>query len=412
MSENIVELLAKLNSAFKRLNLYAPEHPMCISTLDNALETAQSVLEKEKSLTLGVSGATAVYKGQPIMKSQKRAEAFLSALGKAGVEWFRIGEGVRKEEILRWLLFLRDMSNFETPQNNPAWEGDAIRMEYSPQPDEPGDDRASMADLVDSLSFFFRSGTRLEIKTISGLAEAVASDFGEEELPLATLETALNRKEYLVRRGLLVMLVSIAIARKLGIGPEFLPDIGLSGLLCDTGLSSAEEGFLTSRQGGHGEERLWTEHPVKGAKMLAQSGVHAMAVVAAAEHHWGLKHASDTRHPASAIVGLSDDLVGRVIGGVGLPAHRLDLALIDLAKEGSHYQTGLVRMLIEMSGLFHPGTPVRLSNKKKGRIEQANSLDPLKPVVLLDDEGKCELLDLAVRGETITLAGVVQEQSR
>jgi len=359
MSDSIVGLLAKLNSAFKRLSLYAPEHPMSMSTLEKALETAQSVLKNEGSLTLGVSESTAVYKGQPIVKSRKHAEAFLSGLSKAGVEWFRISEGVRGEELLRWLLFLRDVSNSEPPQDVPIWDGDAIRMGCSGQPEVPAEFTESTEELVESLEFFFRSGTRLDIQAILGLAEAVASDFEEEQLPLATLEAALDREEYLVRRGLLVMLVSMAVARRLGIESKLLPDIGLSGLLCDTGLSGAEEAFLTSRQGGQGGLPFWADHPVAGAKTLANSGVHAVVVVAAAEHHWGLKHASATRHPVSTIVGLADDLVGRVIGGVGMPAHRLDLALIDLAKEGSHYQMGLIRMLIEMSGLFgHPAFPI------------------------------------------------------
>lgn len=409
MTEQIVDILVSLNTALRQLKFYPPEHPICVSAIDKAFQKAETALENEDWITIGLSGETMICQGHPLVELGKRADTLCAALLSLDVSWITFRHGLVRDELTGWLLHLRDTSQRAGTKTPEAWVGIWIRMggrETAGKTDDS--DRVPTKDIVGAFSDWLRIGDNPEVKGIRELMGGVAREVDSDELPLGIVEGALDSNQYMVQRGLLVSLISMAVGKGMGVDSTILCDIGLAGLFCDIALASVNDRLLGSKHGDSIDSEPWNDHPVESARILMRSQAPSIAVVAASEHHWGLKYASPARHPFSSIVGIADDVVGRILGGYGQPGHRLDTALIGLAREGDHYPHELVWHLFQMSGLFAEGSPVRLSNKKRATIELMNPRDPLRPRVVLEEketpEPSCDLSKLA-RGPTI--AGLV-----
>jgi hypothetical protein len=253
-------------------------------------------------------------------------------------------------------------------------------------------------NLVGAFTDWLRVGGTPPVDDIRECLDGVVRELESDELPLTTVESALDAGRYLMRRAVLVSLISLSLGKRLGLESTVLLDVGIAGVFCDIGLAAVNDRILGSKHGDLIDRVLWNTHPIEGARILMRSQASSVSAVIVSEHHWGLERATSSRHPFSSIVGMADDIVGRILGGYGQPGHRLDTALIGLARDGTHYIPDLVSHLFEMSGLFTEGSRVRLSNKKRATIERMNPRDPLRPRVILEEakpgEPPCDLSQL------------------
>lgn len=412
MPERVVGLLTKLNVGFKKLRLYPPEHTMCVTAIDAAMEALKAATAEERPLTIGLSGTTAVHKGQPLVDLGTKAHALLEALAAGRVQWIRIDGAAERSDVIAFLLSAAKMVDEGPPPLAVAEPTGPIILGYSETTGDAHRGFLSRAgSVLRSMVLAFRAGD--SAVPMSELRETIAT-MSDEVMkgapPLGILELAMGQREYMIRRAVLTSALAMGLGRRMGLPHAMVQQMGLAGLLADVALFRADEDSLIHRSGGPHQIPRWSEHPSDGARILAAAGAPSLVVVAAAEHHWGLKYASPARHPASSLIGLADAVVGKLLGGFGSPSHRLDLALIGLASEGTHYPVELVRTLLDVSGLFAKGARVRLSNRHRGEIVTPNPLDPLKPEVLMDGETEgMKLVDLASPGERLTLAAVLEE---
>jgi hypothetical protein len=385
MTEQTIDLFVSLNTALRQLKLYPPEHPVCASAIENALEKTEATLENKDRITFGLAGDTVICEGYPLVELGKLADSLCSALRSLSISWITFGHGLARHELAGWLLHLKDASRPAGKEGWEAWTGSSIRMggrETGGKSLDPV--RFPAEEIVAGFSGWLRTGGTTAVNDLRGLMGGVAKEVESEKLPLAVVEHALDSHQYLVQRGLCVSLISMALGKRVGIGGATLCDIGLAGLLCDVGLASVNDRSLASKHSGSIDPEVWSNHPAEGGRTLLRSLAPSIAVVAASEHHWGLKYSSSTRHPFSTVVGIADDIVGRILGGYGQPGHRLDTALIGLAREGDHYPHELIWHLFQMSGLFGEGSRVRLSNRKRATIRRMNPRDPVRPRVVLE----------------------------
>jgi len=410
MPEATIDLLTKLNVAYKKLRLYPAEHTMCAKAMDAAME-ALRVATSGDAVTIGFTGMTAVHKGAPLVDLGSRALALLDALSAGRVRWIRIDQTASRAEVVDFLLLVGQLSDSsaERPKDD-QWQGIHIGLA-----EVSGDTNPNLyaqdGDMLRSVILSFRSdGTTLPMAEIGRFMIKMADEVSGGGPPLGVLDLAMGLREYIVKRSVFTAALSMGLSCRLGLPRPLIQQVGMAGLLADIALFRVDEDALARRHGGSQQIARWSEHPSDAARILAAAGAPSLVVVVAAEHHWGLKYASPARHPASSLVGLADTLIGHLLGGYGAPSRRLDLALIGLASEGTHYPVDLVRTVLDMSGLFVKGTRVRLSNRQKGEIVTANPNDPVKPEVLVDGEAEgMKLVDLASPSERLGLAAVLEE---
>ncbi len=410
MVDPLVNLLTRLNTAFKKLRLYPPEHSMCAGAIDAAMEALVQATSGADSVTFGLAGTTAVHQGAPLVELGTKAQALLDALASARIRWVRLEKSATRDDVVGFLSSLLHQEEFGASMASAPHTGIQFGVAEASQGNVEGP-LGAIGEVLRSVIISFRAGGfGLPMAEIEAFIQAAWAQIDSSSPALSLLELAMSRREYMVRRGLLTCAISMALARKLGVGPRMCEQVGLAGLLADVALFRVDEATLATRHGGPEHIPRWMEHPSEGARILAASGAPSLAVVVAAEHHWGLKYASPARHPASSLVGLVDALVGHLLGGFGAPAHRLDLALIRLATEGTYYPSELLRAILDMSGLFVKGARVRLSNRQKGEIVTPNPQDPLRPEVLIDGEAEgMRLVDLSTTGDRLSLAAVLEE---
>lgn len=412
MPEKVINLLTWLNGAHKRLRLYPVEHTMCASAINAAMKALNAAGSEEQTITIGLTGTAAVYRGVPLVDLGTRAQALLDALAAMKAQWVRFDRTATQDELVRFLIFCGTYDDLrEKGQAPPPWQGQGIRLGFAETSDPASNLYSSAGEMLQSVVISFRSGgSSVPLGDLRGFMGAIAIEIDGGSPPLNVLDLAMAQGDYIIRRSLLTAALSAGIARRMGLPSTLLPELTLAGLLADVALFRVDEEIVTRRHGGTQQIPRWSDHPSDAARILAATGASSLVIVVASEHHWGLKYASPARHPASSLVGLADTLVGQLLGGFGAAAHRLDLALIDVASKGTHYPSELVRAVLAMSGLFVKGARVRLSNREKGEIVTPNPVDPLKPEVLLDGEGEgMRLIDLASLGERLFLAAVLEE---
>jgi len=405
MSDPVTNALVGMNSALRNLRLYPPEHSLSLTAVERAYGLLNLCLDESGDLTLGISGNKAIHAGRILYESEKRAESIMSILSEAGITWLRISTGISQEELGQWLLLLSEIDDDRMTIH--SWEGEHIH--HGAGESESANARSERGLLLMEIVFRgLQTRKQLPYDDIRQFFERQLADIRKGYPPLAVLELSLGQDNYLIERGLLVSALSMVIGRCIGLDDEMILQLGAGGMLCDIGLIDVDNSILSSHQGGTEIIPNWDDHAVAGARILAKIGAPSVSVVVAAEHHWGLKVASPARHPVSVIVGMADDLIGRILGGYGCSQRRLDLALIDLWKEGEHYPPLILNSLMKMSGIFEIDTVIRLSNRKQARIVEVNATEPIRPkVVLLDDEST--IIDLSSPEERVTISAVTIE---
>ena len=405
MPDPVTSALAGMNSALRNLRLYPPDHSLSVAATERAYNLLRECLNHSGDLTLGISGNKAIHAGRILYESENRVDSIMSILSEVGITWIRISGGISREELEQWLIMLSESES--DPMTINSWEGKHIHHGAGESESmKAGNERGLM--LMEIVFRTVRSGKTLPYDEIRQFFEKQLIDVRKGFPPLMVMELALSYDDYVIQRGLLVAVLSMVIGRCLGLDDEILLQLGIGGLLCDAGLHDVDNSVLASHQGGVEIVPGWKDHAVIGARKLAEIGAPSVSITVAAEHHWGLRFASPSRHPASVIVGLADDLIGRILGGFGCMQRRLDLALIDLWNEGGHYPPPLLNSLMKMSGLFEKDTMVRLSNRKQARIVEVNVTEPIYPrVVLVEDEST--IIDLSSSEERLSLSAVLFE---
>jgi len=144
------------------------------------------------------------------------------------------------------------------------------------------------------------------------------------------------------------------------------------------------------------------QHPVGGAEMTALlPGVDKSAVVTILEHHmqWdGAGYPSRTprrkQHLASRIVAVADSYDAMTSRRSYSAARVQDDAMGLLAQSaGTSLDPTLVRLFIQMMGLYPPRSVVRLTGGEVAIVLAPDERDPLRPVVRVIAMGSGEFID-------------------
>ncbi len=193
-----------------------------------------------------------------------------------------------------------------------------------------------------------------------------------------------------------VTVVSLLIARTLGMEDADMLDLGVGALLHDVGKQDLPDRLRHAEEGFSGAEMaLYRDHVGKGVHHARRMGLGRGALEVVAQHH---EHADGTGFPARlsgdrmplasrivTIVNRYDNLCNPATRAQALTPHEAVATLF--AQGRSRYDAAVLNAFIRMMGVYPAGSLVQLTDDRYGLVVGVNSSRPLKPRVLVHGAG-------------------------
>ena len=248
-------------------------------------------------------------------------------------------------------------------------------------------------------------GREANAKRTRRLVQGFIDLMNDQEMYMIGLTTTKNFGSYALNHSLNVCLLSLALGRRLGLERKQLRDLGLAALFHDLGNLAIPQEILEKPSPLTDEEfNLVKEHPLHGAEMLMElKGLGAVPVRtlrATLEHHikadmTGYPQLWKQRPPDlfSKIIEIADCFDAATTSRPYRPdPRRPDLILKEMVeKSGSEFDPVLLKIFIDMIGVFPIGSLVALDTGEIAVIVESNSdptlLDRPRVKLITDTEG-------------------------
>lgn len=235
------------------------------------------------------------------------------------------------------------------------------------------------------------SNSNVSPDRVRGVVRGMVDNVVGNRAALLELSGLKDYDEYTFYHSVNVAILSVALGSMVSSDRRFLNSLGVGALLHDIGKMMLEiqiinkPGALTSEEWD--SVRL---HPLYGAEAAAtMPGLDRAGMVVILEHH--LRYDMDgyparsprrPQHLASRIVAIADAYDAMTSRRTYSAARIQDEAMSVLAKNaGTAFDPVLVRLFVQMMGVYPPRSVVRLDSGEIAIVVRAGETDVLKPVV-------------------------------
>jgi HD-GYP domain-containing protein (c-di-GMP phosphodiesterase class II) len=295
-NQNIIqlrEILRHLSQVISTAALYSPEHPRVLSGIPGLIDPLQQFLAREPELTLIMADDVMLYLGKPL-GHDPNVLRLARLFTKLGIGFVRIMPGVDAADLRQLVRCVCGFENLDVLRTHSS----KISI-GSVDADDNGDDDSEttaetfaqltirqLEDLKETYDGIARQD-RTDFRHVISLVAGFIASFRREANPLMALVPIRNFDEYTFTHSINVGILNIAQGMSLGIEGLLLHDLGIAGMLHDTGKTFIDRRII-QKPGGLTEEELAVvrSHPSYGAQYLMdQNGVPAVAVISAYEHH-------------------------------------------------------------------------------------------------------------------------------
>ncbi len=429
--ERARDLLRLFSGAKKAASIYPPNHEICIRAFTDFMRAFKDYLAWRPDFSLRVIGEEFFYEEKLMPRESVLYYPLIKELQAKSIGGIAIQDGLAPGEFADF-LYLLNMSVDELE----AKGGLARLMEekdiFNITLDEPGTweektreikDRLSAreeyfeaVDVIRELADQVMSDRRLSLSKANRVVGVMLNRVGENRSAVLGLATIKSYDEYTSFHSVNVLILSLALGSMLPLDRSALMMLGTGALLHDLGKITIPQGILNKT--GPLTTREWEmmqDHPVRGADiLLAQPGVHPLAVMVAYEHHARYDLAGYPKVTGKERIGLFSRIVevcdvydAMTSARPYQKARTPDQAMRVLVKDmGTAFDPLLVKVFIDMMGLFPVGTLVRLATGEIGVIYEPGESDALWPLVKVirgPEGGEVEphLVDLVYLKETI-----------
>lgn len=251
------------------------------------------------------------------------------------------------------------------------------------------------SSIVRNINRTLFSNTQECLQEVGVLVDQMAIAFLESpEITLHVMgEKAGGEEVYF--HGLNVSILSMMLAKDLGLAGEDTRLLGLGALMHDIGLMDIPDKVLKKHPDelNNAERDLRKMHCEYGVRMAQKIGLPEAVQAIIAQHHEyadgsgypkGLK--GDAIHPLARIVAMVnhyDNLCNPADITRALTPHEA-LSLM-FSQRRTKFEARALQIIIRCLGVYPPGTVVKLSNDATGLVQSVNASKPLRPWVLLYD---------------------------
>ncbi len=192
-----------------------------------------------------------------------------------------------------------------------------------------------------------------------------------------------------------VAVISLLIARGLGLADSELQDLGVGALMHDVGkLELAERVRHVDESFGAAELAAYREHVAQGVLLGEKMALSAPALQVLAQHH---EHVDGSGFPAKAsaerigmaarvvaLVNRYDNLCNPLSRSLALTPHEAVSVLF--AQGRARFDGAVLGAFIRMMGVYPAGSLVQLTDDRFALVVGINASRPLKPRVLVHEQ--------------------------
>jgi len=266
-------------------------------------------------------------------------------------------------------------------------------------------------EVVDSV----RNQKVLNVRKAKRLMQGAVNAIMQDESSLLGLANIKNYDEHTFNHSVNVAIYAMAIGQRLGVPKKYLSQLGMAGLFHDIGKVSIPKEML-DKNGKLSPEELAVvrSHPIMGAetvmRMKEWGELSTRMIDAAFEHHLkydlsGYPRPTQKRKITlfGKIVAIADfyDVLVRPRGDRRFPYVSEKILGIMLERSGKDFDPALVKVFINMIGVFPLGTLALLNTNEMGIVvhiqEDSELIDRPKVMLLQYSDGeyqKGEVVDL------------------
>lgn len=275
--------------------------------------------------------------------------------------------------------------------------------------------------LVKEVTASIRSQRMLNIRKAKHLMQNAVKSLMQDESTLLGLANIKNYDEYTFNHSVNVAIYAIALGQRIGLPKKILSHLGMAGLLHDIGKTKIPPEILNKTESLTPQE--WTVihlHPVTGTEIIfgvkEWGELFTRLISAAFEHHLrydlsGYPRLSRKKSTTlfGRIVALADffDALVRPRVYRGFPYVSEKILGFMLERAGKDFDPALVKIFINMIGVFPLGTLVLLNTNEMGIVVQIQEdpelIDRPKVCLLNYSNGeyqKGKVVDLKEEDET------------
>lgn len=231
------------------------------------------------------------------------------------------------------------------------------------------------------------SGEKVSIKKAKRVMETMVNHIIEEEAMLIGMTTIKDYDEYTYFHSVNVSILSIALGYRLGLAKKALTELGLSALLHDIGKIEVPKEILNKSIDFTDEDwKIIMKHPFWGAhailKMKGIDNFSMSAFISAFEHHLNYDlsgypklKSSFKLNLFSRIIAIADQYdamtSSRVYSRIPVPPDKALSIIVD--RGGTQLDPSLLKIFINMIGIYPLGSLVMLNTKELGIVFDSNS---------------------------------------
>jgi HD-GYP domain-containing protein (c-di-GMP phosphodiesterase class II) len=237
------------------------------------------------------------------------------------------------------------------------------------------------------------AGRTPELAEARKLSEGMLSLMLQDRGAVVALSTIKSHDQYTLHHSVNVMILALALGTMLPLDNERLRELGFAALMHDIGKITVPTDIL--RKPGPLTTEEWKamrRHPQNGAHILdGIEGVSKSVMVVAFEHHmrhdlqgYPTPYERQKLHLYSRVVAIADAYDAMTTDRAYREPLRPDKAVAVLLRESRKaFDPTLVKVFINLLGIYPISTFVRLSTGETGVVYEANPNDLLRPKVKL-----------------------------
>ena len=427
----VTELIEELVVAQATIRIYAADHPRVTEALDSLSAGVEEILgnTEQEELRLGVTDGYMFVDGRPLFGASLVASRIIQPLTEMDSGGLLIERGASRDDFMAVMQLLSDKKrplDHEAANERLAEAGcqsislrppfrrsvgsnkmlDTMsttlgKTEVAPE----SEDMLALAipirlyqDIVDHLQGQMIAACRGETVDISGsqhYAEAILRRLDADPKSMLSIGRYEQYDAFTFGHSIRVCLLAACFAKALNLDEELQQRIGLASLLHDIGKSRVPFEILHSKGRLSGSERMeMNRHTLYGAEILLDApDSDPLTVVAAFGHHRSpssgyprVLYAADMS-TATSVIKICD--VYEALTAVRPYKDRMSpvRAYRIMMSMGDHFDRGLLRRFIHVTGTYPIGSRVRLSTGEIAQVhKQTETLE--RPVVDIERDAE------------------------
>jgi putative nucleotidyltransferase with HDIG domain len=407
------EIVRRLAAAMRGAELYAPNHPLVLRSVDTLATGALQALQASPSVVVGFIGDEVVVNSVRLPRGSAALVGFARDLREREIEKITFTRGLTRDDVRGLMTTLADRKSplpIADRLNNQGVHNIALGKVVI---EEPPDDQAGIAaarrvygtavQTAENLWNAAKAGDQPDPGAARKIIDSLARLVSQDRTSLVALTAVKKYDNYTFTHMVNVAALSMAQARSLNIEGPLLREFGFAALMHDIGKVNTPLDVLNKPDKLSKEEfDIMKRHVVDGAHILRRTPeMPALAPVVAFEHHLkqdlsGYPEGIGSRklNLCTMIVSIADvfdALRSNRIYRQGLATARIKAIMSE--QDNPAFNRVLLKRFVNLMGLFPVGNLVRLNTDELAIVMAEQPNDPFRPQVKVITNRKGEKLE-------------------